>query len=41
MKTEGSVYKEIAEKKELSDELTEKLRGELDKFKNSFNVGSE
>jgi F-type H+/Na+-transporting ATPase subunit alpha len=41
LKAEGSIYKEIAEKKELSDELTEKLRGEIEKFKNGFNVGSD
>jgi F-type H+-transporting ATPase subunit alpha len=41
MKAEGSIYREIAEKKELSDELTEKVRAEIEKFKNAFNPGTE
>jgi F-type H+-transporting ATPase subunit alpha len=41
MRTEKSVYDEIREKRELSDELQEKIKGELDKFKQAFNVEKE
>jgi F-type H+-transporting ATPase subunit alpha len=41
LKAEQSIYAEIAEQKALTDELTEKLHGEIKKFKNGFNVGSE
>jgi F-type H+-transporting ATPase subunit alpha len=41
LKAEGSIYAEIREQKELTDELTEKLQAELKKFKNGFNVGAE
>jgi F-type H+/Na+-transporting ATPase subunit alpha len=41
LKAEQSIYADIAEQKALSDELTEKLHGEIKKFKNGFNVGSE
>jgi F-type H+-transporting ATPase subunit alpha len=36
--TEGSVYRELQEKKELSDELEERLHEQLKKFKNTFAV---
>jgi F-type H+/Na+-transporting ATPase subunit alpha len=41
MRSEGSILKEIKDKKELSDELEKRLDGELEKFKHSFNVGEE
>jgi F-type H+-transporting ATPase subunit alpha len=36
LRAEGSIYKEIREQKELSDELTEKLHAELKKAVNAF-----
>ena len=39
LKAEGSIYAEIEEKKELTDELTEKLNAELKKFGARFSVG--
>jgi F-type H+-transporting ATPase subunit alpha len=36
--TEGSVYQELQEKKELSDELEERLHEQLKKFKDTFAV---
>ena len=36
--TEGAIYKELREKKELSDELEERLHGQLKKFKDTFAV---
>jgi F-type H+/Na+-transporting ATPase subunit alpha len=41
LRTEGTVYKEIAETGDLSDELTEKLGQEIEKFKQGFNVSQE
>ncbi len=41
LRTESSIYREIREKKELSDELQERLRGEVQKFKNTFAVKEE
>ena len=41
LRTEGSVYKEIAESGDLSDELTEKLSAEIEKFKQGFNTSEE
>jgi F-type H+-transporting ATPase subunit alpha len=41
LRTEESVYKEIRETGDLPDELAEKLNGEIEKFKNSFNVEEE
>jgi F-type H+/Na+-transporting ATPase subunit alpha len=41
MRTEGSVLKEIRESGDLSDETAEKLDGELQKFKQGFNVQEE
>jgi F-type H+-transporting ATPase subunit alpha len=36
--TEGAIYKELREKKELSDELEERLHEQLKKFKDTFAV---
>jgi F-type H+-transporting ATPase subunit alpha len=41
MRTEESVLAAIREQKELSDELTEKLKVELEKFTKMFNVQEE
>ena len=41
LRTEGSVYKAIEEKKELSDDLQEKLRREIEKFAKTFAVKEE
>ena len=41
MRTEKSIYAEIRDKRELSDDLQEKIKGELEKFKNGFNVERE
>jgi F-type H+/Na+-transporting ATPase subunit alpha len=41
LRSEGSIYKSIAEEKVLSDEVEQKLRAELDKFAKSFNVEEE
>jgi F-type H+-transporting ATPase subunit alpha len=41
LRTEGSVYKEIREQKELPDELQEKLRAEIEKFAKTFAVKEE
>jgi F-type H+-transporting ATPase subunit alpha len=41
MRSEGSIFKEIQETGDLSDELTEKLEAELKKFKQGFNVQEE
>jgi F-type H+-transporting ATPase subunit alpha len=38
MMTEGSILTEIREKKELSDELIERLHSELKAFASRFNV---
>ena len=38
MRAEKSIYEEIRESGDLPDELAEKLKGELEKFKNGFNV---
>jgi F-type H+-transporting ATPase subunit alpha len=40
-RAEESVYKAIRDSGELSDETAEKLNGEIEKFKNSFNVEEE
>ncbi|HJQ50247.1 MAG TPA: F0F1 ATP synthase subunit alpha [Gaiellaceae bacterium] len=40
-RAEESVYKAIRESGELSDETAAKLNGEIEKFKNSFNVEEE
>ncbi len=41
LRTEGSIYKQIAETGELPDDLAEKLNGAIEKFKNGFNVQEE
>jgi F-type H+-transporting ATPase subunit alpha len=38
LRTEGSLYDDIREQKDLSDELQEKLTSEIEKFKSSFAV---
>jgi F-type H+/Na+-transporting ATPase subunit alpha len=38
LRTEGSLYDEIREQKELSDDLEERLKRELEKFKDTFAV---
>jgi F-type H+-transporting ATPase subunit alpha len=38
LRTQGSVYDEIREQKDLSDDLQEKLTSEIEKFKSSFAV---
>ena len=41
MRTEGSIYKQIRETGDISDELAQKLGAEIEKFKHSFNVRDE
>jgi F-type H+/Na+-transporting ATPase subunit alpha len=41
MRAEGSIYAEIRDSGDLSDELTAKLNAELEKFKNGFAVHEE
>jgi F-type H+/Na+-transporting ATPase subunit alpha len=41
MRTEETTYKEIRDKKELPDELQERLRAEIAKFKETFAVKEE
>jgi F-type H+-transporting ATPase subunit alpha len=41
MRAEKSIYGEIAESGDLKDELAKKLNGEIEKFKNGFNVEGE
>jgi F-type H+/Na+-transporting ATPase subunit alpha len=41
LRSEGSIYKAIAEEKVLSEETEQRLRAELDKFAKSFNVEEE
>jgi F-type H+-transporting ATPase subunit alpha len=41
LRAEGSVYAEIKEKGQLSDETTKKLDAELEKFKKGFNIQEE
>jgi F-type H+-transporting ATPase subunit alpha len=41
LRAEESVLRDIRETKELSDDLQERLNGEIEKFKNSFNVERE
>ena len=40
-RTEGSIYKEIADTGDLPDELAEKLSAEIEKFKQGFNTSDE
>jgi F-type H+-transporting ATPase subunit alpha len=41
LRTEGTIYKEIAETKELSDDVVQRLDAELTKFSKGFNVQSD
>jgi F-type H+/Na+-transporting ATPase subunit alpha len=41
LRAEGTIYKEIRESGDLPDELEERLKGELEKFKQSFAVQEE
>jgi F-type H+/Na+-transporting ATPase subunit alpha len=41
LRAEESIYREIRETGELPDEVAERLNGEIEKFKNSFNVEDE
>jgi hypothetical protein len=41
MRTEGTILAAIREQKELSDELAEKLKAELERFAKMFNVQEE
>jgi F-type H+/Na+-transporting ATPase subunit alpha len=41
MRTEGEVYTQIRETGDLPDDLAEKLNGEIEKFKNGFNIEEE
>ena len=41
LRAEKSIYQEIAEQKDLSDELTQRLDAELERFKSMFNVAEE
>jgi F-type H+-transporting ATPase subunit alpha len=41
LRTEKTVLQEIRETKDLSDEVAERLRAEIEKFKNAFNVEEE
>jgi F-type H+-transporting ATPase subunit alpha len=38
LRAEGEIYKQIRETGDLPDDLAEKLKGEIEKFKNGFNV---
>ena len=41
LRAEGAIYKQIRETGDLPDDLAEKLNGEIEKFKNAFNVQEE
>jgi F-type H+-transporting ATPase subunit alpha len=41
LRAEGSIYGEIRDKKDLSDELQERMRAEFEKVKNGFVVHEE
>jgi F-type H+-transporting ATPase subunit alpha len=41
LRTEGSIYKEIRETGDLPDELEERLKAEVEKFKQTFLVQDE
>jgi F-type H+-transporting ATPase subunit alpha len=41
LRTEGSVYQEIREGRDLPDELAERLSAEIERFKERFNVAEE
>jgi F-type H+-transporting ATPase subunit alpha len=41
LRTEGTIYKEIADTGDLSDDLAEKLSAEIEKFKQGFNTSDQ
>ncbi|HEY2542368.1 MAG TPA: F0F1 ATP synthase subunit alpha, partial [Gaiellaceae bacterium] len=41
LRAQGTVYEKIKDSGELPDELAETLNGEIEKFKNAFNVEDE
>jgi len=41
LRAEESIYKQIRETEDLPDELAQQLNGEIEKFKNAFNVVEE
>jgi F-type H+-transporting ATPase subunit alpha len=41
LRAEGEIYTQIRETGDLPDDLAEKLKGEIEKFKNGFNVEGE
>jgi F-type H+-transporting ATPase subunit alpha len=41
LRSEGSIYKQIAETGDLPDDLAEKLNAEIEKFRKGFNVQEE
>jgi F-type H+-transporting ATPase subunit alpha len=41
LRAEGEIYKQIRETGDLPDELAQQLNGEIEKFKNAFNVEGE
>jgi F-type H+-transporting ATPase subunit alpha len=41
LRTEGAIYKEIRETGDLPDELEERLKAEVEKFKEGFNVSTD
>jgi F-type H+-transporting ATPase subunit alpha len=41
LRAEGGIYKQIRETGDLPDELAKQLNGEIEKFKNAFNVESQ
>jgi F-type H+-transporting ATPase subunit alpha len=41
LRAEGTIYKQIAEEKALTDEITKKLDAELEKFLKGFNIETE
>jgi F-type H+-transporting ATPase subunit alpha len=38
LRAEGEIYKQIRETGDLPDELAHQLKGEIEKFKNAFNI---
>jgi F-type H+-transporting ATPase subunit alpha len=41
LRAQESIYKQIRETGDLPDDLAEQLNGEIEKFKNAFNVEEE
>ncbi|MBV8063891.1 MAG: hypothetical protein JOY73_00030 [Actinobacteria bacterium] len=41
LRAEGTIYQQIKDSGDLPDELAEKLNGQIEKFKNGFNVEEE